>query len=71
MLSTPRAPHLILRSQQSLKTYVKKEDMAKVSYASTVGSLMYDMVCTRPDLVYVVGVVSMFSLIREENIGMM
>lgn len=60
VLSTPRAPHLILNSQQILKTYAKKEDMTKVSYASTVGSLIYDMVCTRSDLAYAVGVVSRF-----------
>lgn len=34
--------------------------MTKVSYASTVGSLIYDMVCTRSDLAYAVGVVSRF-----------
>jgi len=34
--------------------------MSKVSYASTLGSLMYVMVCTRPNIAHVVGVVSMF-----------
>ena len=34
--------------------------MQKVSYASTVGSLMYVMVCTRPDIAHVVGVVIRF-----------
>ena len=34
--------------------------MMKVPYASAVGSLMYAMVCTRPDIGYVVGVVSRF-----------
>ena len=34
--------------------------MRRVLYASTVGSLMYDMVCTRPDIAYAVGVVSRF-----------
>ena len=33
-------------------------EMKKVSYASAVGSLMYAMVCTRPDIAYAVGVVS-------------
>ena len=32
--------------------------MMKVPYASIVGSLMYAMVCTGPDMRYVVGVVS-------------
>ncbi|CAN6804119.1 unnamed protein product [Brassica oleracea] len=60
VLSTPLAAHLRLSSQQSPKTYAEKEDMAKVPYASAVGSLMYTMVCTRPDLAYAVGVVSRF-----------
>nr|KYP74579.1 Retrovirus-related Pol polyprotein from transposon TNT 1-94 [Cajanus cajan] len=34
--------------------------MTKVPYASAVGSLMYAMVCTRPDIAHVVGVVSRF-----------
>ncbi|GJX84109.1 putative RNA-directed DNA polymerase [Tanacetum coccineum] len=36
------------------------EKMDKVPYASAVGSLMYAMVCTRPDLANKVGVVSRF-----------
>ena len=34
--------------------------MKNVSYASAVGSLMYAMVCTRPDIAHAVGVVSRF-----------
>ena len=34
--------------------------MAKVPYSSVVGSLMYAMVCTRPDIAHAVGVVSRF-----------
>ena len=34
--------------------------MRKVPYASAVGSLMYAMVCTRPDITHEVGVVSRF-----------
>ena len=34
--------------------------MAKVPYASAVGSLMYAMVATRPDIAYAVGIVSRF-----------
>lgn len=36
--------------------------MSKVPYASAVGSLMYDMVRTRPDIIHAVGVVSRFML---------
>ena len=34
--------------------------MRRIPYASAVGSLMYAMLCTRPDICYVVGVVSRF-----------
>ena len=36
---------------------MEKVEMSKVSYASVVGSLMYAMVCTRPDIRHTVGVV--------------
>ena len=34
--------------------------MKRVPYASTVGSLMYAMICTRPDFFYVVGIISRY-----------
>lgn len=34
--------------------------MANIPYASAIGSLMYAMVCTRPDIAHAVGVVSRF-----------
>ncbi|GKD04343.1 hypothetical protein Tco_1179317 [Tanacetum coccineum] len=36
------------------------ERMSKVPYANAVGSLMYLMVCTRPDIAYVVSTVSRY-----------
>jgi len=39
--------------------------MYKVPYASTVGSLMYAMVCTKPDIAHAVGVVRRYM----KNIG--
>ena len=35
-------------------------EMSKVPYASTIGSLMYAMVCTRPNIAYAVGVVNRY-----------
>ncbi|KAL8157159.1 hypothetical protein AgCh_002026 [Apium graveolens] len=58
--STPLASHFNLTKKQSPKTDEGKKDMAKVPYASAVGSLMYAMVCTRPDIAHAVGVVSRF-----------
>ena len=42
------------------ETPKQKERIEKVSYANVVGSLMYSMLCTRPDISYVVGVVSKY-----------
>ena len=42
------------------KTQIEKEKMAHVPYANTVGSLMYAMMCTRPDICYAVGLLSRF-----------
>ena len=40
------------------KSPTKMEDMSRVTYASVVGSLMYAMVCTRPDIAQAVVVLS-------------
>ena len=44
----------------------EKEYMSCVPYASVVGSLMYAMVCTRPDLAQAISVVSIWvNLVRN------
>ncbi|KAJ4728518.1 Retrovirus-related Pol polyprotein from transposon TNT 1-94 [Melia azedarach] len=60
VVSTPLATHFRLSIKQSPTTDKEKKDMEKVPYASAVGSLMYAMVCTRPDIAHAVGVVSRF-----------
>ena len=42
------------------KTLEEKEKMAKVSYAYTIGSLIYAMLCTRSDITYSVSVTNRF-----------
>ena len=42
------------------KTQKEIEEMAKVPYASAVGSLMYAMLCTRPDICYAVSMVARY-----------
>ena len=59
-VSTPLAGHFKLSSKQCLTSEKDKEEMKKVPYASVVGSLMYAMVCTKPDIDHAVGVVSEF-----------
>ena len=57
---TPLESHFRLCKDQSPKTDREIEHMSKVLYASTIGSLMYAIVCTRPDIVHAVGVVSRY-----------
>jgi hypothetical protein len=49
-----------LSVDQCPKTQEEEEDMSCVPYASVVGSLMYAMVCTRPDIAHAVGVLSRY-----------
>ncbi|KAE8719078.1 hypothetical protein F3Y22_tig00109978pilonHSYRG00092 [Hibiscus syriacus] len=55
-VSTPLAHHFKLGASMSPKDDAEREYMSKVPYASVVGSLMYAMVCTRPDISQPVGV---------------
>ena len=60
LVSTPLGSHFRLSKEQSPKTKEEMDRISKVHYASAIGSLMYAMVCTRPDIAHVVGVVSRF-----------
>ena len=67
-VSSPFGSHLKLSSKQSPSSEKEKEEMQKVPYASVVGSLMYVMVCTRPNIARAIGVVSRFlSNTRKEH----
>ncbi|KAL5838732.1 hypothetical protein ACOSQ3_015901 [Xanthoceras sorbifolium] len=59
-ISSPLASHFKLNASQCPSSEEEKSEMSKVPYASAVGSLMYAMVCTRPDIAHAVGVVSRF-----------
>ena len=59
-VKTPLAAHFKLSSEHSPKTDEERNDMESVPYASAIGSLMYAMVGTRPDIAHAVGVVSRF-----------
>ena len=45
-----------LSADQCPKTQEEEEDMSHVPYASAVCSLMYVIICTRPNIAHVVGV---------------
>ena len=49
-----------ISKEQSPKTLEQKERMSRIPFASAVGSLMYVMLCTRPDICYAVGIVSRY-----------
>ena len=57
-VSTPLPSYLKLSKDDSPKSDAKKIEMAKVPYLLAVGSLMYAMVATRPDIAFAVGVVN-------------
>ncbi|KAK8921663.1 hypothetical protein KSP39_PZI019972 [Platanthera zijinensis] len=59
-VATPLAGHFRLSSSQSPSSEKEVEEMSQIPYASAVGSLMYAMVCTRPDIAHAVGSVSRY-----------
>ena len=59
-VSTPLASHFKLSAAMSPSTDDERQYMAQVPYQSAVGSLMYAMVCTRPDISQAVSIVSRY-----------
>ena len=59
-INTPLLGHLKLTKEMCPKTQDEEDKISKVPYASAVGSLMYAMVCTRPDIANAVGLVSRY-----------
>jgi hypothetical protein len=49
-----------LSADQCPKTQEEEEGVSHVPYAIAIGSLMFAMVCTRPDIAHVVGVLSRY-----------
>ena len=56
----PFSHEVLLSDDQRPKTQEEENMMRQVPYASAVGSLMYAMLCTRPDICYSVGMVSRY-----------
>jgi hypothetical protein len=60
LVSTPLANHFKLTKEMCPKTQEEIEYMSRVPYSSAIGSLMYAMVCIRPDIAHAVGVMSRY-----------
>nr|GEW55256.1 hypothetical protein [Tanacetum cinerariifolium] len=56
----PLGDHFKLGKKQAPKMEASTQRIAKVSYASAIGCMMYAIVCTRPDIAHAMGVVSRF-----------
>ncbi|KAL3834104.1 hypothetical protein ACJIZ3_008840 [Penstemon smallii] len=59
-ISTPLPINFKLSSSMSPSNEAERMEMSRVPYASVVGSLMFAMVCTRPDIAQAVGAVSRY-----------
>ncbi|GKV22443.1 hypothetical protein SLEP1_g32316 [Rubroshorea leprosula] len=59
-VSTPFPVHIKLSSEYSPSTEVEKAAMSRVPYLSAIGSLMFAMVGTRPNIAQAVGAVSKY-----------
>jgi hypothetical protein len=59
-IPTPLPINFKLSSSMSPSNEAERMEMSRVPYASAVGSLMFAMVCTRPDIAQAVGVVSRY-----------
>ena len=59
-VGSPLTIHFRISNEQSRQTDEEWKHMERVSYVSAVGSLMYAMVCTHPNIAHVVGVMSRY-----------
>ncbi|GJZ17424.1 retrovirus-related pol polyprotein from transposon TNT 1-94 [Tanacetum coccineum] len=59
-ISTSFPTNVKLSSKMSPSSEKERMKMSRVPYASAVGSLMFAMICTRPDIAHAVGVVSRY-----------
>ena len=56
----PVSQGITISKDQCPKSLDEKDRMNKVSYASAIGSIMYVMVCTRPDVSYTLSMTSRY-----------
>ena len=56
----PMSQGIHLSKRMSPKTPEERNRMSTIPYASAIGSILYAMLCTRPDVAYALGIVSRF-----------
>ena len=56
----PMLHGVTLSDTQCASTPDEQERMSRVPYASSIGSILYAMICTRPDVSYALSVTSMY-----------
>ena len=60
--------HEISLSKRDCPTIpLERERMSRIPYTLAMGSIMYAMTCTRPDVAYLLGVVSRYQSNTGEN----
>ena len=59
-VSTPFSSQFKLSKRLCPQTKAKEEKMVRIPYTSAVGSLMYAMVCSRPDVAHAVSLISRY-----------
>lgn len=57
-MNVPLASHFVLSKDQSPNTDSEMKAMNKIPYSNAIGSVMYLMVSSRPDIAYTVGCLS-------------
>ena len=63
----PIGYEIFLSKKDCSTTPEERKRISRVPYASTVGSIMYAMICTRSDVAYSLGVVSRYQSDLGEN----
>ncbi|WVZ89958.1 hypothetical protein U9M48_036303 [Paspalum notatum var. saurae] len=56
----PMSPGMILSKTQCPSTTDEQKRMSEISYASAIGSIMYAMICTRPNVSFALSVTSRY-----------
>ena len=68
-VKTPLAPHFKLKVIVPPISVKEREHMIGVPYATVIDSLMYAMVCTRPNLLQIISMVSRYMHVLAGVIG--